>query len=523
MCDCSINLTLPMGPIGPAGPQGAAGTGTVINTSYASILITIINNGLQPGQVYNIVDYNIYAIAITGNTLAPNAILKATNVDYQNVTGNFLGVWKGTTTLTYSGAVNEFNFAELVTGGTSGAIGEVVINSQVVNGVDYSVILIISKNGIAFQVGETITGASSGAIGVITTITTTSLLGGIIANSLVAWDNIHYKNLTGTSTIKHPKYDTTNWVALATSDTSYQIEYDPVIFDFGNAKIIERKDKRGNQVTQTLQYTDNSIANFQWGRDTCTNNVITGSQFYGANAQNAQRNMLIQDSRVLIYEGVNVGFSIITSRTTALLYGTGTSQVMNLNHANVTIWGSGNANNLRLERFGSILLDNGCSAADCNFTNADIRCTGSTRTNGTTVLSACIIDGGSSFISKTFTSENHTNRTYKREVKSTFQKSITQASGTTALTLDTSAIYGRYYLTITGGGATITTIVNTPTEIPVEVVMAGSNQIILVHNTGATNPRLDGGLNTILKATTPDWIELTNKNSVIYQTNIGQY
>jgi hypothetical protein len=67
-------------------------------------------------------------------------------------------------------------------------------------------------------------------------------------NSVVIWNNLHYKNLTGVNGITDPSVDLVNWLVLPYSKTNgYILVYNEVTYGFKN-KIYSRKDDFLNEV-----------------------------------------------------------------------------------------------------------------------------------------------------------------------------------------------------------------------------------------------------------------------------------
>ena len=485
----------------------------IISKTYAEMNTLIAGSLLQPGITYFVSDKNVYLQALTTNSLSNSGLVKATNADYNNVTTNFIGVWQGTVTIQFTLTSGWFDEGEIISGGTSGATAEHLknIDTDITNATGLTS---ISTNGVVFTVGETITGLTSGSTGTILAITVTSILGTIANNKIVSWCNLHYKNITGAATIKHPKYDTTNWLALATTDSSYQIEYDPIVYNWANANITSRQDKRGNIVVDHNS-APNSIDRFQCGRNTVFENKIWSFDFTGWNACTAQDNMFIQDSGCYIGDTAAFKYSIVISRSTIRMLGASDALALDCAHANLAMY-AGLARHTNLHNFGDLTMyTNTCDASDTTFIQ--------TRTvlKGTSAITDCSIDGGPIKIQNIFNNESHSSKVYKRDVSSTFEKSLSQASGLTTLTLPlddagNTNIYGVYNTTITGGTATIDTIANIPAVMPVNIVMAGSNNIILVNSASLL---LKGGSNLTLTTANYDWIELQYLTSSIQEIN----
>jgi len=99
------------------------------------------------------------------------------------------------------------------------------------------------------------------------------------AGDVVIYNNLHYKNLTG-SVGTAPSGDAVNWVVLAISTTTgYIYEIDKIEYDFNNDWIQKQIDKRGNiyKASYAVQYPIlgyNPIPYFKWGSDGTTGNNI---------------------------------------------------------------------------------------------------------------------------------------------------------------------------------------------------------------------------------------------------------
>jgi hypothetical protein len=479
-----------------------------ISKTYAQMATLVAGSSLISGASYFISDRNIFIRTTSSNTLENKGILKATNVDFQNVSTNFIGVWKGMFTIFYTGLVGSFNNSEDITGGTSGATGHILRKNGVAG-----TIIAISKNGINFIAGEVVTGGTSGATATIGTISISSILGTIALNKIVAWNNNHYVNITGSGTIQHPVYDTTNWTLLAKTDSSYQIEYDPIIYDFTNDKLVERKDKRGNYVSNLIN-TTYATDNFQWGRDTGFNNTILGPLAYEcANTIVAQNGLFIQDSNVIIDESGNLTGSIVTNRSDVRLTNTVDARSCRVDHASMYTYGNSRALEATLALFSTVIATDTADVGTAIYNNATITAT------GTTTLLGCQIDGRQSLVTATFASENHSGEMYIRGVYSNFGKALTITNVTATLTLDSSLIYGRYIVTTTGGAGNITAITNFPSH-PVNIGIA-TNNLQFTHN--AASLKIKGGTNITLINVNGDFIEFTNVGGIIKEYNAGQY
>lgn len=104
---------------------------------------------------------------------------------------------------------------------------------------------------------------------------------GLQTNDIAIYNGLHFKSLTGnTSAILSPPNDALNWVLLATTDSSYINEIDPIHYDLSNDVIVRRTDKRGNKIETENSFIDsvspalNPIDVFQWGNDNVVGNTI---------------------------------------------------------------------------------------------------------------------------------------------------------------------------------------------------------------------------------------------------------
>lgn len=548
----------------------------IISISYASLIALQTAGTLQLGVTYFDTDHEVYLQALKAHELSNSGICRGKNVDWQNATGNFAGQWTGTTNIKYDTLVGSFTIGELITGGTSGAIGELVFKIQV-DLAGYRNAVLISKNGIPFQISETITGGTSGSTatlryqtstiaynalfgvyivgenitggtsgatavilakgtgwlniqninttafivadtitgsiststGAITNINTSPILISMTANKIVSWNNIHYKCIGGAFSTANPKYDTTNWSALALTDASYQIENDKCTFDLINQKIVRREDKRGNVVVDNSTGT-NSIDKFQWGRTVTFGNIVYSFGFEGWNSVVGFADIFVQDSSCYIGDSAAMSFNVIQNRATVA--GLNYADVLNnfTDHANLTAL-AGTIRNARLYGFADVTIsDPGSNGGLSEYIGI------TTILTNASVISGCSLDGGSVNIGKIFSGDSQIDKKFKRDVVSTLVQSLVVASGTAALTLDASGIYGVYNLTITGGTGSITSIVNMPSLISVQINLVGTNKCGFV-DSGSL--QLKGRLNKTLNYSNLDWIVFQTITAIIQEVN----
>lgn len=472
--------------------------------TYADLATAISGGALSENKNYFITDKNIFVKATSASSISESALLKATNADYNNVSTNFLGVWSGTTRITFTLLTGWYDDGEIVSDNTTGAEGEML--KIVDTNIDSETVLeVISSNGTAYSVGDTITGLTSGATGKILSIYTSPILSTIAINKLVAWNNIMYTNKTGSATIKHPKYDATNWTALATTDANYQVEYDPIIYNFTDDLITKREDKRGNVVIDRFGV---STVKFQWGRDATFGNNIFSFGYNGYNAIRAQNNMLIQNSGVYIGDSAVLSYSTINNRSTVIMIGSGDALSATVMRGNLTMFG-GKARDAEVGNYGDLTVTGtGDNGGDTQYRQCKIILKNSSS------VTDCIINGGYGNFSKSFSNETHQNQIAERGIGSTFDISDTINGATTNLSLDASRIYGVYKLVIEDSAATVSAITNM-TTFPVRLEPTDSSALILV-NSGTLV--LKSGQNDTIPIG-GGWIELETINTVLQEQN----
>lgn len=164
-------------------------------------------------------------------------------------------------------------------------------------------------------------------------------MSGVALNKICCWNGVHYKNTTGVNGGSDPIVDTTNWLALATTDTSYQTEADLIIYDVTSDHILFRADKRGNEVGLDSEnnYNDfNPVSLFQWGNDAVERNKVTagflscinqrgnikgvciagGAKVTANNSDTGQINFVTVNADCIVEISRGSGFSITDSQIT---------------------------------------------------------------------------------------------------------------------------------------------------------------------------------------------------------------
>jgi hypothetical protein len=336
------------------------------------------------------------------------------------------------------------------------------------------------------------------------------------AGEYVCWNLRHYVNLTGANGGSNPSLDATNWLVKQRPDASYVVEYDPAIYDFANAVLVARWDKRGN--FKSTPSGMSSIDTFQWGRDAVTNCTIkTSLTFDHRNAVTASANITVLRGALTATDTVNVRGCVITGSSVVNLSGTCNAQYLKCHNSTITSTG-GNIADSSVDFFAVLVIGSGTDASLGYYRNCSLTFT------GTSIVNGCIVDGGTALsgsFTKTFASEDHSNRTYIRERFNNFVSptaiDITNAS--TTITIPADTFYSQFQLSITGGVPSITTVANIPTNLSVKFTLA-TNNLTLVN--GATL-KLKGGANKTFAVANEDWVELADFNGVTKEINSGQY
>jgi hypothetical protein len=106
----------------------------------------------------------------------------------------------------------------------------------------------------------------------------------VVAGDCVVWNNFNYVNLTGNWGTA-PSTDLINWQVLPKLVTNgYILEIDFVKYNKTLNVVFYRSDERGNEV-ELFAKSKNTLLDFQWGRNRCTFNKISGtSELYFTNS-----------------------------------------------------------------------------------------------------------------------------------------------------------------------------------------------------------------------------------------------
>jgi hypothetical protein len=247
-----------------------------------------------------------------------------------------------------------------------------------------------------------------------------------------------------------------------TANMGYVTEIDFILYDISIDRLLYREDKRQNKINS------DSIGTFQWGNDVVNRNTATEDAV----------------------------FDMIDSRSTSFAY-----------------------NNASLLSY--VIIDNrgvgpvignkfsGVSSFECNF-NTGAEALGNSTLDS--IIGSIVLDS----------SKNFTGKILQRNY-SDFDASMA-IDGLTTLDITAALNYiGIANLTSANATESINLFSNFPDDQEVEFKPEAGLTVTFVHNTGANQPRCEGGVNVVLNGTNGDWVRFKKKNGVIYQINIGTY
>jgi hypothetical protein len=123
--------------------------------------------------------------------------------------------------------------------------------------------------------------------------------GTYVVGDICIWNNLHYKNITGSNSSTTPNSDTTNWQVLTKSATNgYILAVDYVTYDVNSNLVRKRVDSKNNEVD--YEATFSAFSNFQWGRDEVTyNKVLNGSAMQCVNSPCTFTGNFLINSRII--------------------------------------------------------------------------------------------------------------------------------------------------------------------------------------------------------------------------------
>ena len=270
-------------------------TGLTLTTTGTSGAATLIGNNLNIPQYSGGGGSNL-EIKNQGTTLTPTA----TSIDFVGAGVSSTNIGTAVTV-----TINGINVVSLTNAAlqTLISLGTVVAGqSYLVTDAPYDCVGVLlqgvtttkvteSGNGLFYVadyqgVGNynSLINAPTGFIGSWTVIVCT-----VAQYQVIVYNNRNFQNLTGVWGTS-PDTDTTNWLGLTPSlTTGYFIESDAVLYDVTTNDFTYRQDKRGNKVTQYINSGDatNTIRDFPFGNNKITLNTISGTSEIGFRNSNA--------------------------------------------------------------------------------------------------------------------------------------------------------------------------------------------------------------------------------------------
>jgi len=98
---------------------------------------------------------------------------------------------------------------------------------------------------------------------------------------IAIWNNLHFKNITGSNGSSSPNSDAVNWLELAYSETNgYIVEIDYINYDVLNNFISSRTDVVMNQVEYYDTGSVCSLNEFMWGKNGVNQNKVIGNSIF---------------------------------------------------------------------------------------------------------------------------------------------------------------------------------------------------------------------------------------------------
>lgn len=112
----------------------------------------------------------------------------------------------------------------------------------------------------------------------------------VVPNDVAIWNNQHYQNLTGVwyNGVDTPDADAINWKLLAPkTPNGYIQECDFIKYNAQSNEVIYRADQRQNEVYFFIDGKgNNNLVAFQWGRNNCNQNKLSGESSWEATNSN---------------------------------------------------------------------------------------------------------------------------------------------------------------------------------------------------------------------------------------------
>lgn len=458
-----------------------------IPVTYAEASQLQLTSAIHGGALYYITDRSIFVHAAGSSAYSLTGMYLCKLPDYQNVGGDFIGVWQSTLVP---------DMAELCAWG-----------------------------GLMY---ENLTGAN----GVSNpTIDTTN------------WKLVPTSSGSYITEYHQVEYDFDNdWIQRRKdtrgNDIMYSKNADDNIFSSSGIQrtgILRWGDDkvRGNKTYEGYIDNQNDIIEYRY------NNLAQGAYMSGNSSTTSGsyimhndvgqssfiKNNTITGSGVLIWKNRLLPETSIHTNTVA----TNGFIVGNLLRTNSTINNNslGNATNLNenhVESYGGITSNTLVSGSFCAISENNIGFglfVSNKTLNANISLNSCRLTSISLTGAETITS----NITSKR-VESGYSNVPKTISITGLTTLDITTVNsyaGIINATSTNAAETINLFANFPSNHPVRIYPASGLVLTFTHATGANQPTCSGAVNAVVNGTNGDWIEFTKKGSRIYQTGGTTY
>lgn len=270
----------------PVGFKINGASSVVINSNGASFVIRVAGNTNYVGQ------YSLSGVGVTGYTTIEDEGVPLPQRNTMNFVGGGVNVTDagGKTIVTISGGIVSLTNAQLLALVTAGTIvagqfylvtdAPLVDEGVIVQGVKNNGYTTIQGSAIYLNADYQKVGIYTGVAGFVGALGLWSTFVQPVAiGNVVVWNNLNYVSLTGVW--NQPDTNPADWSPLAKSTTTgYIREIDSVKYNIVTNNIIYRADFRGNEVEGFKVGGDNTLVDFQWGRDDCYSNRVFGTSVW---------------------------------------------------------------------------------------------------------------------------------------------------------------------------------------------------------------------------------------------------
>jgi hypothetical protein len=283
------------------------------NTSVGAVELTLLE---IPANYWNTI-YTLRVIDVSGNASVNNITINApSGYTINGASSAVININNGVAIITIASntnycAVFTFNtFAQGLTVLTASTLSSLISANNLIAGAFYLItdaifintsgiyseavpILVqaistneitLNGNGIFLNADYQGTGDYSSVTGFVAQRGVWDGLNTYVVGDVVIWNNLHWVNLTGTTTLVAPNLDTTNWQLLVKSSTKgYITEIDIIKYNVETNKITYREDVRNNRIENNLQtyigVLNEAFLCFQWGNINVVENTVLNESF----------------------------------------------------------------------------------------------------------------------------------------------------------------------------------------------------------------------------------------------------